>query len=77
MIQTMKEPKPKLGADLRHWKLHFDHNGKPRLIGQVYGHASGRFAPGDQVMTSELLKIDFVTMLAETRNTIYSLGTPA
>ena len=45
-----------------------------RLYGTIYNDSAERFADGRRVQTSLLLKIDFDTMTAETKNTIYTLG---
>ena len=45
------------------------------LVGLVSGHERNDLN-GRWVRTSNLLKVDFATMQAETRNTIYNLRSP-
>ena len=61
-------------ADLSEWRLDFDLvANKYFFYGKIYKDELKRFEDGKRIRTSELLKIDFQTMTAETKNTIYNL----
>ena len=45
----------------------------PVLQGNAYGHPNAAISDGDFVFTSKLLSVDFVTGIAETKNTIYAI----
>lgn len=61
---------PKNAARLENWKLQFG-----RAYGNIYEDERKRFADGDWIKTSPIVKQ--TTLYIETENTVYVLGTPA
>jgi len=68
-MERVTESKPRASID--EWCLMYDY-GVPQIVGTVSGH--GRLEDGLEVRTSVVLRIDFEKGVAETMNTIYSLG---
>ncbi len=59
-------------ASLRHWRFETTNNGIwARLSGQVYGHP--KFADGEAIVTSPVLRLDIPGHTAETMHTLYQL----
>lgn len=61
-------------AILREWRLDLDLISNTYFLhGFIYDDKLMRYLNGTKIRTSKLLKIDFETMTAETKNTIYEL----
>ena len=57
---------------LRDWEIK-EFFGKYVIVGDVYNDIKRRFNDGARIRTSEVLKIDFVNGVVETRNSVYHL----
>lgn len=61
-------------SDLHEWRLDLNLiTNQYFLIGKIFNDENKRFPDGQIIRTSTVLKIDFLTMTAETKNTVYSL----
>lgn len=58
---------------LTEWKIE-DNYGAYRLVGKIYGDIRKMFDNGDVIYTSTLQSIDFVNMVAKTKNSVYKLA---
>ena len=47
--------------------------GEVVFIGKIYNDIKRRFDDGDEIITSRVLKVDFVNGVVETRNSVYHL----
>jgi len=61
-------------ARLENWRVIENDDGTYRLIGQIYNDERTKLKDGVNVLTSPLLKIDFLATQAFTKNTTYELG---
>jgi hypothetical protein len=62
-------------ARLEKWDVYKTISGREGFYGRVFGHP--RFPDGTFITTSTVVKLDMNTGIAETLNTIYTLGEPA
>lgn len=65
-------------AKIDQWRVSTTRSHKRCLVGLISGHPvpeANSWCPGDWAQTSELLHMDEERGVAETRNTIYELGT--
>lgn len=58
---------------LKNWELHKTIGGSVVVTGTVYNDIKKRFKDGAQIVTSRVLKINFVEGVVETLNSIYHL----
>lgn len=61
---------------LKNWTIRCDF-GIVRITGQIFNDIKKRFVDGTPITTSQVLKIDFVNGIVETRNSIYYLDMEA
>lgn len=64
------EWKPNL---LKNWNVENCWDGSVVLSGEIYNDTKNRFPDGTHIYTSRVHFIDFVTGIAKTKNSVYSL----
>ena len=58
---------------LKNWTISVVGENDVRIYGTIYNDIKGRFPDGTYIHTSQVLKINFVTGVVETKNSVYHL----